>query len=349
MPSSVKEIAFTWQSLAGEPLPYAINIVTSDYAVLPKPTLNITSNGIIPTSIATFGIGLKCSGIRPAEVEVTITIEITLNKATNNVTELVFKRKKICLKNDNEESNSIDDPLLLETVAAPPSGMITLIVGGVLAVVLVAILISIAYCARGPSKRPPHHSQPLRTSSFQRLTTHPSSGPPSIVSPPSIAPTAATLPRQKLCDPEELHRRITELTVQRCRVRLSSLMLEGTYGRVYRGSYNDSQEVLVKTVGPHASQIQVSLLLQDGMSLYGASHAGILSVLGVSIEDHTAPFLLYPAHDNMRNLKLFLQEPIARTLTTIQIVLMSTQLASALGHLHSHGVIHKDIAARNCV
>lgn len=81
----------------------------------------------------------------------------------------------------------------------------------------------------------------------------------------------------------------------------------------------------------------------------GASHAGILSVLGVSIEDHTAPFLLYPAANKTRNLKLFLQEPAARSLTTIQIVLMSTQIAEALGHLHSHGVIHKDIAARNCV
>lgn len=224
--------------------------------------------------------------------------------------------------------------------------------GGILAIVLVAILISIAYCARGPLKRKPHHAQPIRTSSFQRLQTHPPSAPSSIVSPPSITPTIATLSRNKIyanAEPEELQRRISELTVQRCRVRLSSLLQEGTFGRVYRGSYNDSQEVLVKTVGQHASQVQVSLLLQEGMSLYGAQHPGILSVLGVSIEDHTAPFLLYLAPDSMRNLKIFLQEPIARTLTTIQIVKIQLQLAQALGHLHSHGVIHKDIAARNCV
>lgn len=245
--------------------------------------------------------------------------------------------------------NSVDDPLLLETVAAPPSGIITLIVGGILALILVAVLISIAYCARGPSKRNSHHGQPLRTSSFQRLQTHPSSGPPSIVFPP--APTS-TLPRSskvEYSEPMELHRRIVEVTVQRCRVRLSSLLQEGTFGRVYRGTYNDCQEVLVKTVAQHASQMQVSVLLQEGMSLYGASHPGILSVLGVSIEDHTTPYLLYPAPDGTRNLKLFLQEPVSRSLTTIQIVMMSTQLALALNHLHSHGVVHKDIAARNCV
>lgn len=47
--------------------------------------------------IETFSIGMRCTGIRPAEVDVTITIEVTLNRATNNVTELVFRRKKICL------------------------------------------------------------------------------------------------------------------------------------------------------------------------------------------------------------------------------------------------------------
>lgn len=85
------------------------------------------------------------------------------------------------------------------------------------------------------------------------------------------------------------------------------------------------------------------------MSLYGASHPGILSLFGVSIDDHTTPFLLYAASSGTRNLKLFLQEPASRALTTIQIVMMSLQLALALGHLHSHGVVHKDVAARNCV
>lgn len=294
---------------------------------------------------------MRCTGIRPAEVEVTITIEVTLNRATNNVTELVFRRKKICLDADEEE-NSVDDPLLLETVVAPQSGIITLVIGGILAIILVSILISIAYCARGPSKRQNHGGQPMRTSSFQRLQTQPPSNPPSVYISPSVIPIHhTTLPRQREGqEPEELHRRIAELTVQRCRVRLSSLLQEGTYGRVYRGSYNDTQEVLVKTVAQHASQVQVSLLLQEGMSLYGASHAGILSVLGVSIEDHTTPFLLYPAQNNTRNLKLFLLEPAcSRSITSIQIVMMSSQLASALVHLHSHGVVHKDIATRNCV
>lgn len=342
VPANVRDIAFTWQSLAGKPLPYQINVATSDPVVLPRPQLNISRIGEMPQEIETFAIDMRCSGVRAAEVDVTISIEVTLNRATNNVTELVFTRRKICLHSDIAEDTS-DSPTLLTSIPKPPSAVITLIVGGILAMILVAVLISIAYCARGPTKRKPHLSQPVRTSSFQRLQTHSSS------LAPSICPTNATLPRSKCSEPEELHRRISEITVQRCRVRLSSLLQEGTFGRVYRGTYNETQDVMVKTVGQQASQLQVSLLLQEGMNLYGACHVGILSVLGVSIEDHTAPFLLYAADNNSKNLKLFLQEPIARSLTTIQIVKMSTQLAAAICHLHSHGVLHKDIAARNCV
>lgn len=350
VPANVRDISFTWQSLAGRTLPYSINVVTSDPAVLPRPTLNISQIGEIPTEVKTFSISLKCSGIRAAEVEVSISIEVILNRALNNVTHLVFRRKKICLTAEEDEID-VEDPLLLETVVQPPTGLITLVVGSVLALALVLILLLAAYCVRGSAKRQNHHGQPMRTSSFQRLNTNPPCQSASYITPSIIAPIHSTLPRKmEPQQPEELHRRISELTVERCRVRLSSLLQEGTFGRVYRGSYNDNQDVLVKTVAQHASQMQVSLLLQEGMSLYGASHPGILSVLGVSIEDHTTPFVLYPAMNNTRNLKMFLLDPsCARTITTIQIVMMASNLSTALSHLHSHGVVHKDIATRNCV
>lgn len=97
VPATVQDISFTWQALNGKPLPYKISIVTSDPLVLPKPAMNISRAGEIPTQIETFSIMLKCAGREAAEVEVTITIEVTLNRATGNATELVFRRKKICL------------------------------------------------------------------------------------------------------------------------------------------------------------------------------------------------------------------------------------------------------------
>lgn len=429
VPANVNEISFTWQSLAHHPLPYSVNIITSEPFVLPRPMLNISRIGEIPLEPQTFAVGLKCSGTRDAEVEVTIAIEIILDRKTNNITDLMFRRKKICLAglqddgryasigsgvgnmnkqinqpiegiledatgdhvvHENEgikvsedsinrhttssdEQRTMDenllgggrlsgpgtilhdfDPMLKETLAPPTSGVTTLIIGGILALILVVTLIVIAYCAKGPTKRQNHGVHLIKTSSFQRLPTISSTAHNSIyVCPSVITPTYATLTRpfrEYEHEPEEFNRRLSELTVQKCRVRLSCLVQEGTYGRIYKGTYNDCQDVLVKTVAQHASQIQVSLLLQEGMMMYDAAHPNVLSVLGVTIEDFTTPFVLYPAGNNTQNLKLFLQEPAyARSVTTIQTVLMSSQLAMAMEHLHNHGVIHKDVAARNCV
>lgn len=91
------EFLFVYLFFLGFQLPYSINIESSDLDVLPRPTMNISRVGNVPTEIETFSIDMQCSGLRSAEVEVTIKIEVTLNRATNNVTELVFRRKKICL------------------------------------------------------------------------------------------------------------------------------------------------------------------------------------------------------------------------------------------------------------
>ncbi|BFF94037.1 tyrosine-protein kinase Drl [Drosophila madeirensis] len=424
VPANISDVTFTWQSLVEHPLPYSINIATSDTDVLPRPLLNISRIGDVPQEPQTWGIALKCSGTRNAEVTVTINVEVILDRATNNNTNLIFKRKKICLKEEqdsaheeydddevlqpalggHEDVHYVDhneehvvanghlapsdkdhdkekhrnlatqppvnvgrdngnaggsrrdfDPMLRENLVPPASGLVTLIVGGILALVLVSTLILIAYCAKGPSKRHPSNGVHLiKTSSFQRLPTISSTAHNSIyVCPSTITPTYATLTRpfrEYEHEPEEFNRRLQELTVQKCRVRLSCLVQEGNFGRIYRGTYNDCQEVLVKTVAQHASQLQVNLLLQESMMLYEAIHPNVLSVLGISIEDYATPFVLYAATGSVRNLKTFLQDPsYARSVTTIQTVLMASQLAMAMEHLHNHGVIHKDIAARNCV
>ncbi|TMW41308.1 hypothetical protein DOY81_013612, partial [Sarcophaga bullata] len=255
VPANINEISFTWQSLAHHPLPYSLNIVSSDASVLPRPTVNISRIGEIPLEPQTFAISMKCSGVRDAEVEVTIAVEIILDQHTNNITDLIFRRKKICLAGVQEdtghhvnnepystleqehkyglglgdgdgggnngfmhdtssvvdathEQNRIDehssetennhnhprnrnsvtssrnnneqmpvgimnefDPMLKETIAPPTGGLITLIIGVILALILVTTLILIAYCAKGPTKRPNHGVHLIKTASFQRLPT----------------------------------------------------------------------------------------------------------------------------------------------------------------------------------
>lgn len=134
--------------------------------------------------------------------------------------------------------------------------------------------------------------------------------------------------------------------------------MEGTFGRVYQGSYTSEEgieeTVIIKTVAEHASQVQISLLLQEGMAMYSLNHKNILSILRVSIEDHTTPLLLYP-YNNNTNLKIFLQkckvssEGVHHTLTTQEVVHMALQIIKAMQFLHKKHLLHKDLAARNCV
>lgn len=117
--------------------------------------------------------------------------------------------------------------MLLEAMsAATPTGTLTIIIGSVSAILLVVLIMSIIYCIRSPSKRSGHSSQPLRTSSFQRLQTHPPSAPPSIVFPPA----PSTLPRsERLTHTADVTKEL--LTIKRCHVRLTVLLQEGTFGK----------------------------------------------------------------------------------------------------------------------
>jgi len=102
-----------------------------------------------------------------------------------------------------------------------------------------------------------------------------------------------------------------------------------------------------------SSSEKVALLLREGLALYGLSNPALLPVLGVSIEDRSAPFLLYP-HTGYRNMKKFLHkckhsELPMRSLTTQEVVEMALEAAKGVQYLHKKRLIHKDLAARNCV
>ncbi|BES91902.1 determination of muscle attachment site [Nesidiocoris tenuis] len=376
VPAEIKELHFTWQSLAGRPLPYAISVQHSKPEAMHPAFLNISTSGTIPTSTQTFCVALPCSGDASAEVDTVISINVTLNRATNNVTRLNFKRRKICLlghrhhfpQNDGSASPGGSSR---QGMASPGRGedesaaMYIAISSACALATLLAIALLACYLRSNKSGM--HNSSLIRES---RLGSSSSGGPflapvpvmscggSSSGSCASSRPRTAASSNFPATNPADLHHRIAQLTIQRCRVRLKSVVLEGTFGRVYRGSYTEEdgleEEVLVKTVTDQASSIQVSLLLQEGMAMYGLSHKNILSILGVSIEDHTAPFLIYP-HQGYTNLKRFLQkckltpEGVAHTLTTQEVVDMALQIISGMLYLHKKRLLHKDLAARNCV
>ncbi|KAK6617750.1 hypothetical protein RUM43_013978 [Polyplax serrata] len=372
VPSHISTLFFTWQSLTGKALRYNIALHLSNTRALVNPKLNISQTGYVPTTLQTFTVELPCSGLMDAEIDVRLNVSITINKANNTVTHLMFKRKKICLRDPESASNNNQQVIFVDSTPAP--NIFYIAVGCACALISVIVTMIVAYYIKTKKIRR-SMLQESRNGSACSGTGHATFLPvempvnhtrtgTSLSSCKSVTSYASfkRMPSYTVIDDKQkekdLNERIAELTMPRCRVRLKSVVLEGTFGKVYRGTYAEEdggeEEIIVKTVIDHASQTQISVLLQEGMALYNISHKNILSILGVSIEDHTSPFLIYH-YQGYTNLKRFLQkckvcaEGIAHTLTTQEVVDMALQIVHGMQYIHRKKILHKDVAARNCV
>ncbi|XP_017770403.1 PREDICTED: tyrosine-protein kinase Dnt [Nicrophorus vespilloides] len=346
VPSKIESLYFTWESFARRTLSYSIGIDVSNEVALGTPKLNISKAGTVPNAAQTFSISLPCTGIVTAEVNVAIHVNITLMPI--NVTTLSFRRKKTCIKAEHLQNSHVR----VDSAPAHSNSTNIFYSAVICATSLIAIIVSVSAAIHMKNKKLRRTREEMTNQAY--LTAAPRN--PTTSSYGSFRRMASYSLIDERC--KDLQERIAELTIQRCRVRLNSVVLEGTFGRVYLGSYTDEEgveeEVIIKTVTGHASQTQISLLLQEGMSMYSLNHRSILTILRVSIEDHTAPFLLY-TYRNTTNMKVFLQkcksnmEGVAHSLTTQEVVDMALQVIHAMQYLHKKHLLHKDLATRNCV
>ena len=116
-------------------------------------------------------------------------------------------------------------------------------------------------------------------------------------------------------------------------------------------------DIIIKTVLSGSSQTQIDLMVQEGVQLLMSSKNKTSSSQSYSKKhilvplattwDGTSPMLIYqyPSHGN---LKQYLTKFANAGLSTHQVVKMGVQLLTALGHLHKRGILHKDVATRNC-
>jgi len=152
--------------------------------------------------------------------------------------------------------------------------------------------------------------------------------------------------------PEEIAK---DIEVVRSRLKLGSLIQEGTFGKVYQGRFKnddledistDEEDVMIKTVMSWSSSTQSQLLVIDGVKLAGLNHKHILSPWAMTW-DGSSPMFIYP-YVSQGNLKQYLTKFAQAGLSTHQIVKHGVELLSAMGHLHKRKLIHRDIATRNC-
>uniref|UniRef100_A0A1A8EC46 Tyrosine-protein kinase RYK n=1 Tax=Nothobranchius kadleci TaxID=1051664 RepID=A0A1A8EC46_NOTKA len=158
----------------------------------------------------------------------------------------------------------------------------------------------------------------------------------------------------------EAKAKVKDIAISRDRVTLRDVLHEGTFGRIFHGVLLDEKDptkekqVFVKTVKDHASEVQVTMMLTESCKLRGLHHRNLLPISHVCIEDGEKPMMLLPFMA-WGNLKLFLRQcKLAeannpQAISQQDLVYMAIQIACGMSYLARREVIHKDLAARNCV
>ncbi|XP_048514109.1 tyrosine-protein kinase Drl isoform X2 [Athalia rosae] len=379
VPANIADLEFSWQSLAGHPLAYSMQLDydvvgvpgrggTGMMALLP-PRVNVSAKGEVPINLQVFRIRLPCSGLVSAEIPMVLRLNVTAPPGTRyNDTILVFRRNKICLK--GVETPPRNDSVKLE--AGPlvtGSGALYVAATCACALVLVIGTVASALYIRNSKAR-------VQESHYTAAGTGGLTGSSVLVRVDQRPGSANSGSYATIADLEPLYARpcgsrasyyaashVTHLSqatdpcdkaralaVPRSALHCRSLAQEGTFGRVFKGTLEiigREQEVIIKTVTEVASAYQASLLVVEGSQLAGLVHGNIASLAAACL-DSPCPLLAYNCAPNELNLKLYLTDggyhPVARDLVQV-----GAQVARAGAFLHGRGLLHRDIAARNCL
>ncbi|XP_043257578.1 tyrosine-protein kinase Drl-like [Colletes gigas] len=384
VPASIADLEFSWQSLVGHPLSYSMEL---DYdvvgvpggagmmALLP-PKVNVSARGEVPVTLQVFRIRLPCSGLVSAEIPLALRLNVTAPPGTRyNDTILVFKRNKICFR-------GVEAPPRNDSVRLEPGPLVNgagaLYVAATCACALILVVGSVvsALYIRNSKARIQESQKTLPCCSYSAADTGGLARSSVLVRVDPRPGSANSGSYATIADLEPLYARpcgsrasyyasshVTHLSqstdpcekaralaVSRSALYCRNLVQEGTFGRVYKGTMElagREQEVIIKTVTEVASTYQASLLVVEGSQLAGLVHANIASLAAACL-DSSCPLLAYMSTTGELNLKLYLTDgnhhPVTRDLVHV-----GAQVARAGAFMHGRGLLHRDIAARNCL
>ncbi|XP_074101998.1 tyrosine-protein kinase Dnt isoform X1 [Cotesia typhae] len=385
VPANIADLEFSWKSLAGIPLPYSMEL---DYDVvgvqggnpeavaLLRPQVNVSAKGQVPTTLQVFRIRIPCSGLLSAEIPMALRLNISAPPGTKyNDTTLVFRRNKICLK--GVEAPPSNDSIRLE--AGPfinGTGALYLAATCACAFILVVGSVGSALYIRNSKARVQESQKTLPCCSYSAAGTGGVTGSSVLVRVDPRPGSANSGSYATIADLEPLYARpcgsrasyyaashvtnISQTTdpcdkaramaIPRSALYCRSVIQEGTFGRVYKGSLNIAgreQEVIIKTVTEVASAYQASLLVVEGSQLAGLVHGNIASLVAACL-DNPCPLLAYASSLSELNLKTYLTDGLHHPVTR-DLVNVGVQVVRAGAFLHGRGLLHRDIATRNCL
>ncbi|KAM4771946.1 tyrosine-protein kinase RYK [Rhinophrynus dorsalis] len=373
VPSETNSLHFSWH--AKSKVEYKLGFQVDNPLAMDTPQANITMQGDVPRSLSVFRVDLFCSGKMDFEVLLLMQLNITISSA-KNITILNFKRRKMCyrkveqevkvpLSTDRNSSRIHFDPV---NVAPTTSTRVFYISVGVCCAVifLVAIILAVLHLhsmkrvelddSMSDSSSSQGLSQPsTQTTQYLRADT-PNNATP-VTSYPTLRIEKNDLKSVTLL---EAKAKVKDIAISRERVTLKDVLQEGTFGRIFHGILVDEKDpskekaVFVKTVKDQASEVQITMMLTESCKLRGLHHRNLLPIGHVCIEDGEKPMVLLPFM-NWGNLKLFLRQcklveaNNPQAISQQDLVHMAIQIACGMSYLARREVIHKDLAARNCV
>ncbi|XP_041791435.1 tyrosine-protein kinase RYK isoform X3 [Chelmon rostratus] len=372
VPSETNSLHFTWHSKTK--VDYRLGFHMENPVAMNQPRSNISSQGEVPRVPSVFRVDLFCSGKVDGEAVLTVQLNLTIH--ANNYTVLNFKRRKMCYKRIDSDPN-IHIPLSNNTPPRPDldgvttpttSTQVFYISVSVCCIVIFLVAIILAILHLHSMKRVEMEdsvsdsgssqglSQPsTQTTQYLRADTPNNAAP--VTTYPSLRIEKNDLRSVTLI---EAKAKVKDIAISRERVTLRDVLHEGTFGRIFHGVLLDEKDpskekqVFVKTVKDHASEVQVTMMLTESCKLRGLHHRNLLPISHVCTEDGEKPMVLLPFMA-WGNLKLFLRQcKLAeannpQAISQQDLVYMAIQIACGMSYLSRREVIHKDLAARNCV
>jgi len=265
VPSFVNTLNFTWNSKST--LLYKISIQADKDIVVPK--LNIAQEGTVPDMPSIFSVSLPCA-VKSGNADVSLSIKMSENWS-NDVTDVNLVFKKFCVDQHPNETKIVPEKDSSIPPYYEPSFFYHMIAAAssLVALAIICCLTTTYHRDKARDLMIIKGFQNNEVNMFLKSALNSSN-----------KFNQKSLPGSKT-KVKDLHECIVELSVQRQRVRLQSIELEGTFGRVYKGLYTDvngkDEDVFVKTVTDQASAVQISVLLHEGLSMYGLNHKNILT------------------------------------------------------------------------
>uniref|UniRef100_A0AAQ5ZGS3 Tyrosine-protein kinase RYK n=1 Tax=Amphiprion ocellaris TaxID=80972 RepID=A0AAQ5ZGS3_AMPOC len=383
VPTETNSLYFTWYSKAK--VDYRLAFYMENPVVLNQPRINISNQGEVPRTPSVFRVDVLCSG--KVDEEAFLTMQLNLTIHANNYTVLNFKRRKMCYKS-KALLDGVTTPTTSTQVFYISVSVCCIVIFLVAIILAILHLHSMKRVEMEDSVSDSGSSQGLsqpstQTTQYLRADTpnnaapvtnnHPGSAPilqlaaSSFQNPGAPPNETKSYPSLRIEKNDlrsvtlmEAKAKVKDIAISRERVTLRDVLHEGTFGRIFHGVLLDEKDpskekqVFVKTVKDHASEVQVTMMLTESCKLRGLHHRNLLPISHVCIEDGEKPMVLLPFMA-WGNLKLFLRQcKLAeannpQAISQQDLVYMAIQIACGMSYLARREVIHKDLAARNCV